>query len=1245
MSFPLLRFVCCTFLVSNVGWESVVAQTETQRQWLLDFARQQGQKARVERAFAESTAIANGWPIRAEDSTGRVIVLRKINKGKPVYFVSENLDAARTVSTDRTWPGGSGGFSLTGVGILLGIWDGGAVRTDHQEFGGRVTQVDFTSLHDDHSTHVAGTMIAGGVDPQAHGMAYQAFLDAYDNLFDFSEMAGAAAEGLTASNHSYAGTPAGWEDEVWGWTWWGDVSVSPSEDYIFGFYTERARDLDEIAANAPNYLVVNSGGNDRNDFFQGTHWHGLLPGFDDSHDPDGGIDGFDCVNGDFKAAKNILTVGAVYDIPDGYTDPSDVEVTEFSSWGPTDDGRIKPDIVANGYELYSSEDESNSDYGWKSGTSMAAPNVSGSLGLLLQHQQDLHGSVPLFSSTLKGLVIHAADEAGPMPEQPAPGPDYRYGWGLMNTMKAVQVMSANAMAGDDFNIRERTLYEGSDITFQYYSTGAEPLRATICWTDPPGNPPEPSLDPPDLMLVNDLDMRIYSPTGTTYYPYVLDPLYPSDPAYTGDNSKDNVEQIHIEQPDPGLYAVVITHKNTLTGGQQDLSLVITGVSSSIPGITITSPVGGEIWEVGGLQTVQWTSSDVDGNVNIKLSTDAGATYPIILVADTPNDGSESVLVPNTPSLACRIKVESVSNPSVFGSSPDDFSILPPPGGEQIIVAAEYFIDSDPGEGNGISIPIIPASEVSVTRQVSLPNLPVGDHGLYTRFFSSSGDWSVATGLGFRVEAQEETPSIVSGEYYFDVDPGIGSGVQVTLANPDTFVSITYPAGLPNLSTGEHALFLRWKSSSDEWSTTVGAGFDVTETSSPRVLTAAEFFLDALGPPGTGAFLSPLDGSYNSTYEVGVDTLEANPIPLGRHVIYARFQDSEGRWSAAIADTFHVQNHDPTITSIPDTLAFEDSLYTYQIVVFDIDPNALGKLRIRTKVIKPLETRHSKLSAKKVDQALMVAGSEKSSVRAKLSSLLQGDSLFYSFIVQPSWLNLSNTGLVSGTPTAYNVGDTVVGVRVQDTHGGQVEQGWDLQVVHVNQSPVLISPPDTLFAFRDSSFEYQINAFDPDSLFNDSLSYHLLVSPTWLVIDTSSGLISGTPLAMNLGDTVVAFYVEDRSGVQVADTSILQVQDVTGIAREDPIPKEFSLSQNYPNPFNPTTDIQIGLPLDSHLTIKIYNVLGEEVLTLIDGEYRVGYHRIRWQPTVASGVYFYRMTATNHQERLQFADIKKMILLR
>ena len=558
-----LSVILCILLLPGL----VSTQAQNLQQWerLIELSIDLERDFTIRKAEAIRLANSLGLPVRYEVE-GQTVELMFFENGMPFYNTTYNAGGAALINSDKVYPGGSAGLSLSGTGQTLGIWDAGRVRLTHQEFGGRVTQIDGSPTNNFHATHVAGTMVASGVVPAAKGMSYAANLHAYDWNSDASEMAAAAAGGLKVSQHSY-GRITGWHPFGGNWYWYGNVNISTTEDYYFGFYSSLAQTWDEIAHNAPNYLIVKSAGNDRGQgpdpgtfhyYWDGSSWVSSTA----TRDKDGGANGYDCIP-QRGNAKNLLTVGAV---------TASGEMSSFSSWGPTDDGRVKPDVVAKGVNVYSTLELSDTDYGSLNGTSMSGPMVSGSVGLLLQHQQNLHPGVELLSSTVKGLIIHSADDniSG------APGPDYRFGWGLMDTEKATHIMSQNNVA-NEIHIQELTLNSGNQITIPVKASGDEPLRATLVWNDVPGTPPPASLNPSTLMLVNDLDLRILDPLNNTSFPYILNPANPSAAPTIGDNFRDNVEMVHIASPTAGaMYNVTISHKGTLSGGSQQFSVIITG---------------------------------------------------------------------------------------------------------------------------------------------------------------------------------------------------------------------------------------------------------------------------------------------------------------------------------------------------------------------------------------------------------------------------------------------------------------------------------------------------------------------------------------------------------------------------------------------------------------------------------------------------------------------------------------------
>ncbi|MEL1246919.1 S8 family serine peptidase [Flavobacterium helocola] len=521
-------------------------------------------KEAAEKKAAYEAAKRNGWPIIIEKDGVYQELMKLTPDGFPLYYATEsNVIAARSTRANYLNTGGGLGLTLDGQNMVARVWDGGPVRRLHSAFytsstntASRITNVDvpFTTSNSNtnHGTHVAGTILALPWNPTSapvRGMAPQATGRSFDWTDDESEAVSEVAMGMLLSNHSY-GVPV---SQIVN----GNLSVLPS--WYIGSYVEDSRVWDEIAYNSPFYLPVYSAGNDGNN--------------NDNADPISG--GLDKLVGN-KVAKNVLTIANAQDATiavDGSL--TSVNINSGSSQGPTDDRRIKPDIAGNGTGLVSPISSSNTATADYSGTSMAAPNVTGSLLLLQQHYKNVTTSF-MRSATLKGLACHTADDAGEI------GPDPYFGWGLLNAKKAAETITNNGLSSW---ISEQRLNQGQTFTMTVRSNGGanNPLIASITWTDLPGEANNGQrLVPNDLFrsLVNDLDIRV-TRNGTTFFPWKLnstDPLLPA--TRVGDNNLDNVELVRIDSPAAGDYVITITHKGNLVTGGQNYSLVVTGISSS-----------------------------------------------------------------------------------------------------------------------------------------------------------------------------------------------------------------------------------------------------------------------------------------------------------------------------------------------------------------------------------------------------------------------------------------------------------------------------------------------------------------------------------------------------------------------------------------------------------------------------------------------------------------------------------------
>lgn len=490
----------------------------------------------------------NGWPVTQRNADGSYAELQKISpEGKPLYYSTYNAGSAITSRADKLHTGGSLGLNLNGQGMIAGVWDGGAVRPTHQDLAGRVVLKDGVGFSEsnivNHSTHVTGTVIGSGSgNAAAKGIAYQATAWTNDWNNDEGEVVSEASQGLLISNHSY-----------------GLVATSIPL-YYFGAYIQESKNWDDIMFNAPYYLMVVAAGNDRQGY---SAYNPTKAGYDllTSH----------------GTSKNGIVVGAVNQVSN-YTSASSVVMSSFSNWGPTDDGRIKPDLVDKGVGVFSTFATANDAYGSLDGTSMATPGMTGTLLLLQQHYKNINSTF-MKAATLKGLAIHTADEAGT-----TDGPDYAFGWGLVNAEKAANLISGNGL---NSVISEHRLTSGQTFSTTVTATGTEPLIATICWTDPSGTANTGTVDLSTPALVNDLDIRLVK-NEDTYMPYKLNPAFPNAGATKGDNLVDPVEKVKVVNPS-GSYTINVTHKGSLRNGAQDFSLIVSGIGSSF-NISSAEPV-------------------------------------------------------------------------------------------------------------------------------------------------------------------------------------------------------------------------------------------------------------------------------------------------------------------------------------------------------------------------------------------------------------------------------------------------------------------------------------------------------------------------------------------------------------------------------------------------------------------------------------------------------------------------------
>ncbi len=489
------------------------------------------QKALREDSIAQSKLKKN-FPAVIETENGQQVLDRVDPAGNPLYLQNNyNQYAAKAVNMHLVYSDPSLA-DAKGQGMIVGVWDQSVAHTTHRELVGQVINKDGGKETADHSSHVTGIICAKGVRPNIEGAASHAKVWGYDWSNALPELAVAATQGLTISNHSYG------------------MSNTNSKLYRLGKYDYTAQAYDQTAYAAPYLLPIKAAGNDRDK---------------NLNTADGGYD----LLSDGAVAKNVLVVGAVKYTATKKANIYNTSMSTYSSWGPTDDYRLKPDVTAPGI-MVSCKASTDSAYGWMGGTSMATPLVSGVAAVLQQQYKSFHNGTSMLGSMTKALLINTALDRGNT------GPDFQFGWGVVNASEAVRVIKSDTRFSQ---ILKGDLKNGATKTYTVEYDGINPLKLSLVWTDPAASLDLNNYTVEDMYqatLVNDLDIRLIK-GNKVYKPYTFDTTKAyNQVAYRGDNARDNVECIFENNLPAGTYQIKISHKGSLVDNKQQYSLIIDG---------------------------------------------------------------------------------------------------------------------------------------------------------------------------------------------------------------------------------------------------------------------------------------------------------------------------------------------------------------------------------------------------------------------------------------------------------------------------------------------------------------------------------------------------------------------------------------------------------------------------------------------------------------------------------------------
>ncbi len=490
----------------------------------------------------------------------------------------------------------AGGRGLTGAGVTVGVGDGGELG-DHIDFNERVINYanGTYSSFGAHGDHVAGIIGGGGnLNPIHKGMAPECELV------------------IQKTTSIINNTQAYYNDHQ---------MVMTNNSYGVGYncvnngtYNYSSNNLDWQSREMPLLLHVFAAGNN------GFSVCGNYPA------------GYKSVLRYYQSAKNVLTVGNVKE---------DRNLNGGSSKGPVADGRLKPEICGIGSDVMSTG--RNYNYFEGSGTSMAAPSVVGTIALLNERYRQLNNGDAPEGALMKAIACNTADDLG------NDGPDYAYGYGLINARRAVECIENN-------QYRKDSLSDGDTKTFTVPSNGSGQLKIMLYWHD---------VEAPAFSakaLINDLDIKVTAPDGTEYLPWVLnhDTTHVTDLAIRQVDTLNNIEQVTIDNPVAGNYTITISGSDVPVG-PQEFFITYNFITTDVE---LTYPYGEERFEPGTTQFIQWdTDINNSSDFSIEYSVDGGNNWTLIASGVDSEVRHYAWSVPNviTENGVIRITKEGTTN--------------------------------------------------------------------------------------------------------------------------------------------------------------------------------------------------------------------------------------------------------------------------------------------------------------------------------------------------------------------------------------------------------------------------------------------------------------------------------------------------------------------------------------------------------------------------------------------------------
>ncbi len=1168
-------------------------------------------------ALAEAAALIekSGYPVGDHIDASHTLVVAadpgkivELASLEPVMFINETSppleDLNQTVRVRlHVNEVQAAPYNLAGNGVTILVYDGGMVGT-HADFGNRVTLME-DGIVAGHATHVAGTVGGSGSESGGNqrGMAPAATIISgeYDACipFCFYNSPNDISEDYIFARMSYG-------VEVTTNSIGANVSPNSYPCSWFGDYELTSRIVDGLVRQTGDRPLIQfwAAGNERGD-------------------PGCGISTYRCMSIP-ASAKNIITIGA--------TTSTDA-LASFTSWGPTDDGRIKPEVCAMGVNVTSCA--VGTGYTTMSGTSMATPASAGVSCLILEqwHNQYTGAPDPL-PETMKALYINSANDLG------STGPDFQSGFGLVNAQRAVDQLIAGG-------VMQNQLAIGEVFEHQFVVPASTPaLDVSLAWSD------VPAVGNVIPTLVNDLDLVLVAPDATQHLPWVLNPASPASPATTGRDSVNICEKVRVSNPAAGTWTIRVSGEVNMGAAQTF------GLASSVPLVAQWAEVHGVLHVVSDPQNRLAGSVEVigdgivtltDNQGNFSLFVPQGATYsmlarayghvPVTHTFDVSSGDVEHdfAMVPATPNVTINGTVETQLGTAVVGA----------------VVTYEFpnaSIPNDTTNATGNFTKALPRAETYIIRATL-----DGREAMQAVTLPNSGSVDIT----FVINDTRFAPVGPDGGGYYCYENG-DTGYAPTFE----YESIAPAAGGPGTLIGP--------GNGNDWTTTVALPFNArfygTVVGGLTVSADGWIGFGTVAPgtqPWTNGYLPTTAAPNNSVYIFWDDLFPYHVTEGGQIASY--YDEPNDRF---IVEYYQVSQFDPVSNKV-----------TAQFVLYSMNA------RQTSTGDSEFEVHYQRFDHDGPDT------DQDATVGIENSNGTQGLFVFFDSYADPNQHTITagtalryTTGPILGTGTLTG---QITTIPATDVSGGTIRVGalafspngdgsFSVSNVPAGQFRLefefvgyenLLSEQFTIPIEGQANVDMTVYRLDaPQNLVGefDSEAFQVTLAwdpPTWDGGLRSDGigsldalsdytlLIGGRTPITGITQTsyvysppavgIFRFWVVANYDGGISDSSNMVQFIVTDAEDANALmPTEFYLNQNYPNPFNPTTNITFGLPVESQVSLDVFDITGRNVATILNVRLSAGHYTQSFDATgLGSGVYFYRLNTGKQQL------IRKMMLLR